>query len=195
MSPEMKIAAILLMTGVAVGQATKPAKPVEPWTACSCAGKECKPPMDNMNGGTAKACKKVGGVWKPVGATVQLIFTPEERAAYPANAWMKPCDPDNYDDACVLELAHPARYATFTFCVRDGDKDCIPVIDTTTDAHGCQEWSGPFEWDEGSQTCRTNVAIAKQPAPVTCSPISAPDADGSQHMVCWYVPKQSGGKP
>ena len=94
-----------LLVGSAVAQTTKPTptpKPIESWSVCLCDGKkQCIPPIDNMVGGTEAACKKVGGVWHAVTATMQGIMTPEQQAASPENAWMKPCGKDNHDDWCV----------------------------------------------------------------------------------------------
>jgi hypothetical protein len=47
------------------------------------------------------------GDWPEV-KSIQGVLTPAQQAAFPENAWMKPCGPTNHDDWCVDTSAPPS---------------------------------------------------------------------------------------
>jgi hypothetical protein len=88
------IAVLILNATLAAQTAVKEAPTATADKVCiTDAGFDTRIPQD-------ECLKHKGWRWDVIHATMQLIFTPDQ-AAYPGNAWMKPCGPDNHDDACV----------------------------------------------------------------------------------------------
>lgn len=74
-------------------------------------------------------------------------------------------------------------------CAREGDKECVGVIGTTLDVHGCDTWRG-FEYDPATGVCAIALVLDKSlPDGISCSP-AIKEADGSKHIVCWYKPSK-----
>ena len=71
-------------------------------------------------------------------------------------------------------------YEPYTFT----DKELSGISLNAGDLHGCY-WGN---WDNGKQACSIHITFpASTQSVVTCSPVAA-DYDGTQHIICWYVP-------
>ena len=73
--------------------------------------------------------------------SAQAILTPEQQAAYPENAWIKPCGPQNHDDWCVApeKAAAPDPGCTCPVaqvCRGTSDGDGIPHTKEACEAGG-----------------------------------------------------------
>lgn len=75
-----------------------------------------------------KSCAELGlkpAKW-PTIASVQIVLTQKQKDAYPSNAWMKPCGPDNQADGCYMPDP-PTPAEPKPDCKMPADIDVCPI--------------------------------------------------------------------